>query len=145
MADQVEVAVLDEFSAHGENNVQSTHNDRLRNRWFQWPLLGESWRACVAKETLVAKVNGGVVGRVGVNTVYYPFARLMGLEVLPAFRGRGIGGQLDRDRRVAFGRPPRTLTYCDICEGCCLAVPGSFVRPSRRDLNPPCSHAVFRA
>jgi ribosomal protein S18 acetylase RimI-like enzyme len=55
------------------------------------PVLTGPHKQC---QELVAEVDGRVVGRVYLEAIYPPFGELINLSVLPAYRGRGVGGAL---------------------------------------------------
>ncbi len=103
MHDDVEVTVRDPFSRHGEELLRSRYGPEVREQWGTWPqtdLCIDNFRD---KEVLVAKVDGVVAGRAILDAVYYPFAELENLEVIPAFRGRGLARRIvaDATKRAA--------------------------------------------
>jgi len=89
MQNEIKVMVCDSFSRHGEELVRSRYAPNALI-WPQEDILYE-------EKFIVAKVNGVVAGRAYLMAVYYPFAELVNLEVVPAFRGRGIGGRIVAD------------------------------------------------
>jgi len=97
MHDDVEVTVRDPFSEHGEELVRSRYAPEVREQWGQWPQTAVSIDDFRDKEVLVAKVRGVVAGRAILDALCYPFAELENLEVLPAFRGRGLASRIVAD------------------------------------------------
>jgi ribosomal protein S18 acetylase RimI-like enzyme len=94
MIENVEVAFRDSFSAHGEDVVRSRIGRGMTKSAFTWPerpVDTENWRNY---QTLVGKVDGVVAGRAVLEARMYPFAEIENLEVMPAFRGRGVGSGL---------------------------------------------------
>jgi GNAT superfamily N-acetyltransferase len=94
MHENVEVTIRDPFCRHGEEVVRSRYGPGVRKRWAEWPQTGVSIEDFRDKEVIVAKVDGVVAGRAILDAVYYPFAELENLEVMPAFRGVGLGGRI---------------------------------------------------
>jgi GNAT superfamily N-acetyltransferase len=97
MQNEIEVMVRDAFSSHGEGIVRSRYAADVRERWLTWPQIIGVPIEEFDFDVIVARVNGVVAGRAILEAVYYPFAELENLEVVPAFRGRGIGGQIVAD------------------------------------------------
>ncbi len=97
MHNDVEVTALDPFSRHGEELVRSRYGPEVREQWGAWPQTGICIDNFRDKEVIVAKVDGVVAGRAILDAVYYPFAELENLEVIPAFRGRGLAGRIVAD------------------------------------------------
>lgn len=93
----IEVALRGPFTAHGEDIVRSRMGEigeGVTTSPFVWPKTVDhsaDWRD---QQTLVAAVDGAVAGRAVLEAVAYPFAELVNLEVMPAFRGRGAGSHL---------------------------------------------------
>jgi len=79
---------------HGEEVVRSRCSPHMREYTFIWPELTLTEENCLEQQAIVATVDGAVAGRALLRAGYYPFAQFMGLEVLPAFRGRGLGSQI---------------------------------------------------
>ena len=93
--EDIEVALCDPFSRHGEEVVRSRYGADVRERPLTWPQIGMSIEDFI--ETIVAKVNGVVAGRAFLEAVYYPFAEFGNLEVIPAFRGKGLASRIVAD------------------------------------------------
>lgn len=74
--------------------MRSRCSPHMREYPFVWPELTLTEENCLEQQVIVATLDGAVVGRALLRTAYYPFAQFMGLEVLPAFRGRGLGSQI---------------------------------------------------
>ena len=93
----IEVALRSPFTAHGEDIVRSRIDEigeGVSKSPFVWPDTVDhsaDWRN---QQTLVATVDGVSAGRAVLEAVPYPFAELVNVEVMPAFRGRGVGSQL---------------------------------------------------
>ena len=96
MCIDTDVKLRDSFSKHGEELVRSRYAAEVRTRWLTWPQTVDSTEEDLfrSEEVIVAKVDGVVAGRAILDAVYYPFAEFENLEVVPAFRGKGIAGQI---------------------------------------------------
>ena len=97
MHDEVEVGIRDAFAAHGEELVRSRYGHEVRTRCSTWPRTGVSHENFRDQEVIVAWADDVVAGRAILDAVYYPFAELENLEVLPAFRGRGLASRIVSD------------------------------------------------
>ena len=107
IGNDIEVALRGPFTAHGEEIVRSRIGEGIgggvAKSPFTWPRTveyTENWRD---EQTLVARVDGVVAGRAVLGHARYPFAEIENLEVMPAFRGRGVASHLVSDavRRCA--------------------------------------------
>jgi hypothetical protein len=66
----------------------------VARRGYTWPSTGTTCEDFRNQEVIVARVNDVVVGRCILDAVFYPLAELENIEVLPAYRGRGVGSAL---------------------------------------------------
>ncbi len=94
MGDNVEVSFRDRFSTHGEELVRSRIGKGMTESPLTWPNVAPDFDNSRNEQTLVVKVDGVVAGRAVLGAVTYPFAELENLEVMPAFRRRGLASRL---------------------------------------------------
>ncbi len=73
-------------------------------RHRHWPEAEEEWQARHYYRELVAEADGMIVGRIGLEAYYPPFAQMLDLAVRPEYRRRGIGTALMRACRSRVAR-----------------------------------------
>ena len=86
----ISVATQDPRSVHSEELVRARYWPGVARRGYTWP----STNAACDDSVIVARVHDVVVGRCILDAVFYPLAELENIEVLPAYRGRGVGSAL---------------------------------------------------
>jgi ribosomal protein S18 acetylase RimI-like enzyme len=94
LTENIEVALRDAYSAQGEEIVLSRCSHDVWTESLNWPESGISCAEYPGIEMIVAKVDGVVRGRALLRAANYPFVEFMGLEVVPAFRGRRLGSRI---------------------------------------------------
>ncbi len=96
-ASAITVEVRDSLSTHGEELIRARYGPEVADRGYEWPATGVTRPDFRNAEVLVARLDGVVAGRCILDAVWHPLAELENLEVVPAYRGRGIGSALVRE------------------------------------------------
>ncbi len=83
----------------GEEVVRSHYSPNIASKWRLWPKtdVPDNFEEFRDQITIIGQADNKVVGRVCLDTLYYPFAEIENLEVLSPYRGRGIGTKIVKE------------------------------------------------
>jgi GNAT superfamily N-acetyltransferase len=96
-AREATVEIRDAHSTHGEEWIRARYAPEVADRGYGWPATGVTREGFRNQEVIVARLEGVVAGRCILDAVWYPLAELENVEVVPAFRGHGVGSALVRE------------------------------------------------